>query len=61
MKLKNVKIGVRVELKKPCSSDSILVGAKGTIVESDDAFPFVEWDQHGVYAVYHKRLRKAKE
>lgn len=61
MKLKNVKSGVRVELKQPCSNGGIPVGAKGTIIESNDSFPFVDWDQHGVYAVYHDRLRKVKE
>lgn len=61
MKLKNVKSGVRVELKEPCSNRSIPLGATGTIVESDDDTPYVEWDQHGGYAVYYDRLRRIKE
>lgn len=61
MKLKNVKSGVRVELKEPCSNRSIPVGATGTIVESDDDTPSVEWDQHGVYAVCCDRLRRIEE
>ena len=61
MKLKNVKSGVRVELKKPCSNGNIPVGAKGTIVESNNEIPFVLWDDHGMYAVCCERLRKVKE
>ena len=61
MKLKNVKEGVRVELKERCSNSVIPLGAKGTIVESDDPVPFVMWDDYGKYAVCHDRLREVKE
>ena len=61
MKLKNVKAGVRVELKVFCSNSNIPVGAKGTIVETHDETPFVAWDDHGKYAVCCSRLRKVKE
>ena len=61
MKLKNVKAGVRVELKVLCSNPSIPVGAKGTILEDNDELPFVAWDDHGKYAVCRSRLRKVKE
>lgn len=61
MKIKNVKVGQRVELKEPCSNTAILVGSRGTIVEGYDECPFVEWDDYGEYAVDHKRLRKLKE
>ena len=45
MKLKNVKRGVRVELKSPCrTKDTLPVGAKGTILESNEDMPFIEWD-----------------
>lgn len=43
MKLKNVKIGVRVEAKKAIDG-RILKGAKGTILQSDNEEPFIEWD-----------------
>lgn len=61
MKLKNVKKGQRVELKKPCGHSNILVGSKGTILEDRDELPFVQWDAYGKYAVYRGRLRKLKE
>ncbi len=43
MKLKNVKRGVRVEAKKTYGYN-ILGGAKGTILQSDNTVPFIEWD-----------------
>lgn len=43
MKLKNVKRGVRVEAKKSYDYH-IRKGAKGTILQSDDTVPFIEWD-----------------
>lgn len=61
MKLKNVKVGQRVELKEPCSNSAILVGSRGTIVEDSSRLPYVDWDNYRVYAVYHDRLRKLKE
>ena len=61
MKLKNVKVGQRVELKEPCSNPTILVGSRGTILEGYDECPFVEWDDYGEYAVMRERLRELKE
>lgn len=61
MKVKNVKVGQRVELKVSCSNRSIPVGATGTCLEDYNDCPFVQWDDYGDYAVDHKRLRKLKE
>lgn len=61
MKLKNVKVGQRVELTEPCSSLAIQVGSQGTIIEDYSEYPFVEWGGYGEYAVYRDRLRKVKE
>lgn len=61
MKVKNVKVGQRVELKVPCSNRSIPIGATGTCLEDYNDCPFVQRDDYGVYAVGHKRLRKLKE
>lgn len=43
MKLKNVKVGVRVQYKGSDSRPE-RIGAFGTIREADSIVPFVEWD-----------------
>lgn len=45
MKVKNVKVGVRVKLKEDLvSSHTLFKGMKGTILNSKDRFPCVQWD-----------------
>lgn len=46
MKLKNVKVGVRVELKE--DYNHLKAGQVGAIAEDSDAMPYIEWDD------YHK-------
>ena len=68
MKVKNIKVGVRVQSK--VKSFGVRIGDVGTVLEEDDA-PYVQWDRGDAnYTSYrgtpctalaHFSLRKYKE
>lgn len=68
MKVKNIKVGVRVQSK--VDSWGVRIGDVGTVLE-EDRTPYVQWDRedancttyHGTpcTSVPHFRLRKYKE
>ena len=53
MKLKNVKVGQRVE-HKGGGSDPQRKGKQGTIMESGSAIPFVQWDDSTENVTYYR-------
>ena len=68
MKVKNIKVGVRVQSK--VNSWGVRIGDVGTVLEEDDA-PYVQWDREDANcttyrgtpctALSHFELRKYKE
>lgn len=63
MKLKNVKVGQRVQYKGNISghAERIPVGATGTIVKVDGSDrPLVRWDDLYIQWTYISNLRKVK-
>ena len=68
MKVKNIKVGVRVQSK--VNSLSVRVGDVGTVLEEADS-PYVQWDREDANwtdydgapctALWHYELRKYKE
>lgn len=68
MKVKNIKVGVRVQSK--VASFGVRIGDVGTVLEEDDA-PYVQWDREDANcttycgtpctSVPHFDLRKYKE
>ena len=68
MKVKNIKVGVRVQSK--VNSFGVRIGDVGTVLEEDDA-PYVQWDRGDANcisyrgtpctALAHFALRKYKE
>ena len=68
MKVKNIKVGVRVQSK--VNSWGVRIGDVGTVLEEDDT-PYVQWDREDANctayngtsctALWHTELRKYKE
>ena len=68
MKVKNIKVGVRVQSK--VNSFGVRIGDVGTVLEEDDA-PYVQWDRGDANctnyrgtpctSLAHFALRKYKE
>ena len=68
MKVKNIKVGVRVQSK--VDSWGVRIGDVGTVLEEDDA-PYVQWDREDANcttyngtpctALWHYELLKYKE
>ena len=68
MKVKNIKVGVRVQSK--VNSWGVRIGDVGTVLEEDD-IPYVQWDREDANcteyygtpctALHHFELRKYKE
>lgn len=68
MKVKNIKVGVRVQSK--VNSWGVRIGDVGTVLEEDDA-PYVQWDREDANCTDYKgtpctalaytELRKYKE
>ena len=68
MKVKNIKVGVRVQSK--VNSWGVHIGDVGTVLEEDDT-PYVQWDRDAANctdyygtpctALPHTALRKYKE
>lgn len=69
MKVKNIKVGVRVQAK--VDSLGVRIGDVGTVLEDEDRAPYVQWDREDANctdydgtpctAVPHFELRKYKE
>lgn len=69
MKVKNIKVGVRVQSK--VNSFSVRVGDVGTVLEDRDSAPYVQWDREAANctdyrgtpctSLPHFSLRKYKE
>lgn len=69
MKVKNIKVGVRVQSK--VNSWGVHIGDVGTVLEEEDDTPYVQWDREDANctdyrgtpctALYHFELRKYKE
>ena len=63
MKLKNVKVGVRVQYKgnKSGHNESVTVGCLGTITRADGSDrPLVKWDSHTYQWTYIGNMRIVK-
>lgn len=68
MKVKNIKVGVRVQSK--VNSFGVRIGDVGTVLEDNSDMPYVQWDREGANctdyngtpctALWHGRLRKYK-
>ena len=68
MKVKNIKVGVRVQSK--VNAFGVHIGDVGTVLEEDNS-PYVQWDRGGANctdyhgtpctALWHYELRKYKE
>ena len=69
MKVKNIKVGVRVQAK--VNSLGVRIGDVGTVLEDGDSAPYVQWDREDANctsycgtpctALAHFELRKYKE
>ena len=69
MKVKNIKVGARVQSK--VNYFSVRIGDVGTVLEDDSYHPYVQWDQKVANctnycgtpctALWHFELRKYKE
>lgn len=51
MKIKNCKVGQRVEAK--VGIECVLAGAKGTIIQDSNNQPYVNWDDYAVDMYSH--------
>lgn len=68
MKVKNTKVGVRVQSK--VESWGVRIGDVGTVLEDNSDIPYVQWDREDANytdyngtpctAVWHYQLRKYK-
>ena len=69
MKVKNIKVGVRVQSK--ANSWGVRIGDVGTVLEDVDSAPYVQWDREDANctdyrgtpctSLWHYQLRKYKE
>lgn len=69
MKVKNIKVGVRVQSK--VNSWGVHIGDVGTVLEDDSDIPYVQWDRENANctdydgtpctALWHYQLSKYKE
>lgn len=69
MKVKNIKVGVRVQSK--VDYNGVRIGDVGTVLEDVDSAPYVQWDREDANctdyrgtpctALAHFELRKYKE
>ena len=69
MKVKNIKVGVRVQSK--VNSFGVRIGDVGTVLENETTAPYVQWDREDANcttykgksctALWHTELLKYKE